>query len=74
MNLSMPLQGIRYTFDGGWEVFSPLFRFPIRCGAASDARRIAQAIQSKFPDFDGIDYSEVDAAIAKEKALQLFGN
>lgn len=68
MARELPLQGVRQTPEG-WEVFSPIFQFPIRCGSATDARRIAMAIEQQFQRLGPMDYSEVDAALALERAL-----
>jgi hypothetical protein len=68
MTRDLPLQGVRQTHEG-WEVYSPIFQFPVHCGSAADAKRIAEAIEQQFHHLGMMDYSEVDAAIAQERAL-----
>jgi hypothetical protein len=72
-NNGSSLQGIRYTMNG-WEVYSPLLQFPVPCGCASDAKRVAMAIEAKFKHLDSIDYTEIDAAIAHERAARVFNS
>jgi hypothetical protein len=69
MTRDLPLQGVRQTPEG-WEVFSPIFQFPIHCGSAADARRVAMTIAEKFKHLGPMDYSQVDAAIVREHALR----
>lgn len=59
---SQPLHGIQHDFDG-WEVWSHCLQYPVRCGSAADAKRIARALEAKYSYGAAVDYSEVDLAI-----------
>ncbi len=58
-----PLHGICHDPWEGWQVWSHCLQYPVRCGSATDAKRIAMTLEAKYPHGAGVDYSEVDAAI-----------
>jgi hypothetical protein len=64
-------QGIRYVHRASWEVLSPFLESPVRCESAVEAKRQARSIERQFPHTGTFDYSEINAAIAKERALAL---
>ena len=59
---SQPFHGIRRDLDG-WQVWSQCLQFPVRCGSAADAKRIAMALEEMHMHGPAVDYSEVDAAL-----------
>lgn len=58
-----PLHGIQYTPVNGWRVWSHLLQYPVQCGSAADAKRIAKALEAAYPRGAAVDYSEVDRAL-----------
>jgi hypothetical protein len=64
-NLDQPIHGIRRNDMEGWEVWSIALHYPVKCGSAADARRVAAALELAFPRGASVDYSEADEAISR---------
>lgn len=63
LNLERPIHGIRCSDSEGWEVWSIALQYPLKCGSAADARRVANALEIAFPHGAKVDYSVADAAV-----------
>jgi hypothetical protein len=58
-----PIHGIRRVDDDNWEVWSLMLRGNVQCESAADAKRVAMAMETRFPLGAAVDYSEANAAI-----------
>jgi hypothetical protein len=58
-----PIHGIRQLDDDHWEVWSLMLRGNVLCESAVDAKRVAMALEKKFPFGAPVDYSPANVAI-----------
>lgn len=63
---ALPFHGIQHDPHEGWTVWSYCLQYPIRCGSATDAKRVSKAMEVAYPHGGSVDYSAVDAAITEE--------
>jgi hypothetical protein len=59
-----PIHGIRRLDEDHWEVWSLMLRGNVQCESAADAKRVAMALEKKFPFGAPVDYEPVNAAIS----------
>jgi hypothetical protein len=59
-----PIHGIRRFDDDHWEVWSLMLSGNVHCESAADAKRVAMALEKKFPFGAPVDYEPANAAIS----------
>jgi hypothetical protein len=59
-----PIHGIRRFDDDHWEIWSLMLRGNVHCESAADAKRVAMALEKKFPFGAPVDYESANAAIS----------
>ena len=62
-----PLHGIDHIPNDGWQVWSHILRYPVRCRCPKDAKRVAQALEAQYPNGATVDYTLINQTITEEE-------